>query len=288
MELPFDVPDGVTLETDVTPAAWIDERLLPINRRVGVQVGEVIPTGFEAYARIFHPVRVPGGGTIRWSEIAERNGRVEHPEMQLEHLVGTLDLDQLDGMDPPLEGCLPVEDVVALVDTLGPFAATPDVCWFCVWDGFGFYGGSVSLSWSPGEDPRAIRARERLERERAHRARAQLDAIPVVNVHPSPDGRGAFRSYYLFRGSIAAASRLEFNGQYQSPNLWWPDDRGWCVATEIDGYSTYVGGSGRCIEAVLGDQRLEALPSSVHNRFDLWSDRINPSPPGLPDHWGGA
>src|SRR5919201_1071936 len=129
MELPFDVPDGVTLETDVTPAAWIDERLLPINRRVGVQVGEVIPTGFEAYARIFHPVRVPGG-TIRWSEIAERNGRVEHPEMQLEHVVGILDLDQL-----------------------GPFAATPDVCWFCVWDGFGFYGGSVSLSWSRARIP---------------------------------------------------------------------------------------------------------------------------------------
>ena len=153
---------------------------------------------------------------------------------------------------------------------------------------FRLHGRSVSLSWSPGEDPRAIRARERVERERAHRAREQLDAIPVVNVHPSPEGGEAFRSYYLFRGSIAAASTLDFNGQYQSPNLWWPDDRGWCVATEIDGYSTYVGGSGRCIEAVLGDQRLEALPSSVHNRFDLWSDRMNPSPPGLPDRWGGA
>ena len=40
-----------------------------------------------------------------------------------------------------------------------------------------------------------------------------------------------------------------------------------------------LGGSARCIEAILSDQRLEALPSSTDLRFDLWSDRVNPRPP---------
>ena len=30
-----------------------------------------------------------------------------------------------------------------------------------------------------------------------------------------------------------------------SPSIWWPEDRAWCVATDIDLFDTYVGGSGR-------------------------------------------
>ena len=46
-----------------------------------------------------------------------------------------------------------------------------------------------------------------------------------------------------------------------APNLWWPADRSWCVATEIDLAWTYVGGPAGLIEAVLGDERIEALPA---------------------------
>jgi hypothetical protein len=52
---------------------------------------------------------------------------------------------------------------------------------------------------------------------RADSAR-QLDAIPKLAIHSSPEG-GAFRSYFVFRGSIDAASALEFNGWNQAPNL---------------------------------------------------------------------
>jgi len=48
-----------------------------------------------------------------------------------------------------------------------------------------------------------------------------------------------------------------------SPNIWWPEDRAWCVATDIDLYDTYVGGSQECIEAVLGNLELEALPTTL-------------------------
>lgn len=30
---------------------------------------------------------------------------------------------------------------------------------------------------------------------------------------------------------------------FQSPNLFWRDDRSWCVATQINFYSTYIGAS---------------------------------------------
>jgi hypothetical protein len=276
MELPFEVPAGVELVTDVAMTGWIQPRLLPLDRRSGVRVGEVIPTGFDAYARIFHPARE--GDAMerrRWSELAERNGRVVHPEMQLEHIVGALDINSVPGLESPLEGNLPGEQLEALVEVLRTFTATPSVCWFAVWDGYGFYGGGVSLSWSPDEDPAVVRAPKRAELERARRAAAQLDAVRKLAIHPSLKG-GAMRSYFVFRGSIDAASALEFNGWNQAPNLWWPDDRAWCVATEIDGYSTYIGGSARCVEAILADQRLEALPSSTDLRFDLWSDRVNP------------
>ncbi len=47
-----------------------------------------------------------------------------------------------------------------------------------------------------------------------------------------------------------------------SPNLWWPDDRAWCVATEIDLAWTYVGGPARLVNDVLTNPHLEAQPAS--------------------------
>jgi hypothetical protein len=59
-----------------------------------------------------------------------------------------------------------------------------------------------------------------------------------------------------------------------SPNLWWPDDRAWCVATEIDLAWTYVGGPAALISDVLANPRLEAQPASpddnYHRRVPEW------------------
>jgi hypothetical protein len=260
MELPFEVPAGVELVTDLSATDWVQPRLLPRDRSPGVLVGEVIPTGFDTYARIFHPaLEGEAMAPRRWSELAERNERVVHPEMQLEHIVGAMDISSVPGLEPPLEGNLAREQLEALVEILRSFTATPSLCWFAVWDGYGVFGGGVSFYRSPDEDPGVERARKRAELQRARRAAAQLGAVPKLAIHPSLEGR-AFRSYFVFRGSIGAASRLEFNGWSQAPNLWWPDDRAWCVATEIDGYSTYVGGSARCVEDILNDPRSRRSP----------------------------
>jgi hypothetical protein len=50
---------------------------------------------------------------------------------------------------------------------------------------------------------------------------------------------------------------------FQSPNLWWPADRVWCVASDIDLPSTYLGGTRALVEEVPGDDRLEAVPARL-------------------------
>lgn len=63
----------------------------------------------------------------------------------------------------------------------------------------------------------------------------------------------------------------------QSPNLWWPEDRSWIVATEVDYAWTYVGGTSRLIERLLTDQRLEALPAKLSDKPFYDSDVLNAS-----------
>lgn len=43
----------------------------------------------------------------------------------------------------------------------------------------------------------------------------------------------------------------------QSPNLFRPEDRAWCVASEIDLYCTLIAGSNALAERLIADRRLE-------------------------------
>jgi hypothetical protein len=92
------------------------------------------------------------------------------------------------------------------VSTLREHTQTPQSCWFAVWEGFADLGV---------RDPRAPKL-----------------SLPG-------------REYYLLEGSIdeALVTLSDVEWIYRSPNLWWPEDRAWCVATEIDFAWTYIGGS---------------------------------------------
>ena len=59
---------------DLTPAKWIAERLHPFAQ----DAGSVIPPGFDAYARIFHPAMRRVGQTevpVTWREIGRASCR---------------------------------------------------------------------------------------------------------------------------------------------------------------------------------------------------------------------
>ncbi len=59
-----------------------------------------------------------------------------------------------------------------------------------------------------------------------------------------------------------------FESSGLSPNLWWPDDRSWIVVTEIDGYSTYVGGSLAAITEIVTSLDVEAIEVSLEVCMD--------------------
>lgn len=55
------------------------------------------------------------------------------------------------------------------------------------------------------------------------------------------------REYRLFTGPVAKGEGWVFG-----PNLWWPEDRAWCVASEIDLDYTLVGGTEELIGELMG------------------------------------
>jgi hypothetical protein len=197
VDVPFDIPSSVTLESDVGPGAWIAERLVPHRDDVGVLVGEIVSNGFDAYARVFHPARRRDGTPIRWRELAERYGTTIHPQMQFAHLVGTRNIEGLDDIEPPFEGYVPPEETAWLADALAPYTATATTCWFAVWDGYGSLGGMGRLAWRPGGSEADLRRRAPEERARAKRQQREVATIPRMSF-PS-------RDYFLFRGPLEAA-----------------------------------------------------------------------------------
>ncbi len=202
----------VDWSTTIEVADWIDQRLHTFSAH---NVGSIVPTGFSAYARIFHPAsRVRGNDEIRvrWAEVAERSGRVAHPQMQFEKISP----ESYEFREPEV-GTLPQDELITLIEILRDYTATPDRCWFCIWDGYGWLneGGMVLLSPTGSE---AI----------ASPLAAPQSVLSGPRVHLSQ------RDYLLYGGPISAAAAFYGYPFGQTPNLWWPEDRTWCVASEIE------------------------------------------------------
>lgn len=130
--------------------------------------------------------------------------------------------------EPPQQGSLTPELCRALVDKLSNHTATEMTCWFALWDGYGF----LDVPQSAGPD----------------------------RVHLSQ------RSYLLFQGPLVSATKFFFGPFYQSPNIWWPDDRAWCVASEVDLESTYVACSSELCRELLNE--FESFAASPDLRVD--------------------
>ena len=273
MELSIEVPAGLTLRTDVEPTEWIDERLLPFREGgEGVRVGEIVPTGFEAYARILHPASRRVGDRyepIPWSELAHARGKTIHPEVQLKAVLGDEFRDGPPWGELPEEGSIPEHLRAPLVDVLRRFTGTPEACWFCIWEGFGSWFGGQQLRGYSDMSRSAMRARRREADRRARGQAAALEQIPKASI------MGGMRRCLVFTGNIDAVPGLTIGGSGQTPNWWWPDDRAWIVVSELDTPSSYVGGSVALVEAILNEPRLEAVRSDTNHRFDLLGDRIN-------------
>jgi hypothetical protein len=236
------------LTTDVSPADWVVTGI----RDFEYDVGSLVPQSFPAYARVFHPAYL-GEQEVRWAAVARANRRQPHHSMQWASITGSWRYMH-GGAQPgvwdcePTEGSLPARQAQRLAQLLATHTTSQDRCWFAVWDGF----GALPI-------PR--------------------EGIPRVEMPQRP--------MLLLTGPLsAAATPLAQPPFSQGASLWWPADRAWCVATDVDLMSTYVGGSRECIDELVADNELEAMPVSVDQRVTWDSDEVNPLPP-LPPEWSG-
>ena len=226
----------------MSEARWVEESFSAFGT-----LRSLLPDGFAAYARIFHPAYLNENEErpVRWSTVASWTGRAVHPLMQFERIAGLSEYPHDMYKDPPWgslpqHGSIPERECRTLVEVLRGFTSTPDSCYFCLWEGFG------------NIDTRLYKASSRV--------------------------RAPGRDYLHFPGPIdAIRAFITRDGPFwgHSPSIWWPEDRAWCVATDIDLFDTYVGGSEECIEAVLSNPDLEALLTTLDARLDLGGDTIN-------------
>lgn len=135
------------------------------------------------------------------------------------------------GWGRPSDGGLDARETQILARLLADFTASPEEAYFCLWEGFGL---EETQAWVD----RPMRVR-------------------------TPD-----RAYHLLTGPVALAPVLPAPLEWRCASLWWPADRSWLVATEIDGYLTYLGASRAAIDAVLSDPALDAVAVSASTPLD--------------------
>jgi hypothetical protein len=230
--------------TDTVAAAdWIVERLSPEN---WPQITSFVPRGFEAYARILHPADGPGDGSgsgrlVRWHEVAEWSGMPLRNDAQFHSVAMPPDRPEAESptRQRPRVGSLYAPDALIVAHIGERWTATADRCWFCVWEGYGWFPDSSR-----------------------HGPRVQL-----------PN-----RDYVMCTAPVASVlSPMSGAPVDRSPNLWWPHDRAWCVASEIDLQWTYVGGPSGMIEELLENEDLEALPVDLNDpitRVEGWIEAL--------------
>ncbi|MBF6205714.1 MULTISPECIES: hypothetical protein [Nocardia] len=220
-------------EPDVSKADWFTERGDPWT-----QLCSMGPSGFTRYARLFHPA-TPDEDPSDPDALRDRAG----------------DLDS--------------EVLQRLSNILAGHTETPDDCYFGLWDGFGdIYGGSsvvVSFSMDSSTNLAA--------------APSVAPAFPP-EVIDGPRVRIPARDYLLFRGPLREAGQWGaadllpgWSRPINSPNLIWPADRAWFVATEIDLPWTGVAGSAALIEALRADAALDVEETQPSDSPPYWRDR---------------
>ena len=228
---------ALTFEPDVSQADWFAR-----SGEDWAQLCSIGPSHFPRYARLFHPLR-PGGDP--------------NDPYELMNLEGDLESDPLH----------------RLVRVLERHTTTPQDCYFCLWEGFGDIHGGASAGMLYGDDdPRA-----------AHWKPPVVPPAFPAEVMNGPRVRIPARNYLLFRGPLDEAGQWGAADlvpgdvrPINSPNLMWPADHAWFVATEIDLPWTGVGGSTELIEALMADESLDTERVEPSADLSYWRDGLDP------------
>jgi hypothetical protein len=183
----------VTLEycKDMSAADWISHAHVPWE-----QLANFGPSDFPAYAR------------LRFIPDPTKPGQAE----------GDVDVVE----DHPSE----MQQTLRALDHLRRFTATPEDCYFCVWEGY-------PISFPP----------------------TVLDGPMVTIPH---------RRYFLLHGSLTDLSSWEATldgvGDFP-PAFAWPADHSWCFARDVDPNWAGIGGEQAAIGTLLNAAELDVVPA---------------------------
>jgi hypothetical protein len=216
-----------------------------VDGRLWGTVGGLVPAAFPAHARVLHPaVRYDGDDDVDvpWAVVAGFNGTTVHARAQWPALTGGWDYVSADSQ-PPVWDQAPAEGhlpVPTATRLVDVLRRHTGTPDDCF---FGLWPGSGSLAAS----------------------------APTLGL---PE-----REHWLVRGPIdLACVNLADEPSEQSAHLWWPADRAWLVATDVDLMSSYVGGSHACVAELLAADGLEAFPVTPEDRVGWDADTVNPPP----------
>jgi hypothetical protein len=225
---------GVVLSDDVRDADWVRSALRPWTNRGIRHVATLVPADYPAHARVLHRASTRTQD-VRWADIAARTGQRLTAETSYGEVTGWHpDAEHQSPPDPWLEperGSLRPDECAAVAEVLARNTDTPDDCRFCIWEGYG---------WA----------------ELTRKA----EGAPLVALE--------HRKCVLFRGPVSAATAFRSEPWFQSPTLWWPKDRAWCVASELDIYSTYVAATTSALRALVDHPALEVLECTPDQDID--------------------
>ena len=233
--------------SDLSTANWITAADQPWQQLVAFG-----PSGFSAYARLrFLPDPAFGGQSE--SDVVLADGA-------------------------PTE----TAQLRTAVEVLARHTTTPEDCYVCVWDGWGWTaeGGDSGSALSREPSP-------------------STPTQPMLTSAPPPDAKPARwirshdpplaphapkvvipnRAYYLFRGSVSDVgnSRATQSGPARStigmpdPAFIWPADHAWCVANDVDPHWAGIGADTAAIDQLVAAPRLDVvLADPNENRPSYW------------------
>jgi hypothetical protein len=230
---------------DTSPGDWIAHAL----PRFEYTVGSLVPPIYTLYSRVLHPAaRIdPDTGErapVRWAEVAVHTGGVIHQTVEWGSLLQAGVHHGVSDGSGTVWNQEPDEGDMPE----DQFAALADVLVQHTttpddcW--FGFWEGRAGHGMN----------------------------LP----RPGPRVHIPFRDNYLLHGTVRDAVRT-LGGW--GPNLWWPQDRAWFVASDIDLMSTYIGSSTACALDLGAHPNLEVIDTSSSHKVTWDSDHINPLPP---------
>ena len=287
------------LLTDVERGQWIVERA-----GAWATVGGVAGAGFEAYARVLHPIEatrvdltrsdewgqhpIEEETTWTWATVAERNGRVMHPLVQWRRLTDDESLMSFPdgwGLSQSREGWLDPRLFAALTEHLAKATTVPDNMVIALWDGWGFdarFSFYMSSDSGEGDDSERSRAWEEQARQEAS---AAVSAEFLAAVRRGPRLAYPGREFVLMQGSLTELADPAWGERtgigwmpYRpepTPQMFWPGDHAWVVASEIDWDSTIVAGSRQLIDDVLADPAFEAYDVGEDDLLTWDGDHVN-------------